>query len=156
MMYMCTCAFKHSFLHDPVLNSNSNSNFKRFFSQYPMKIHSSFFTCSSLFSEIAYHNERAGEAFQKTSGGLFSRQEELLSSQADLRARSDADLAERREAAVLAADKLVRKVTEEARKADENTIKVRQCRESVSLKFQSRLFLLLIVSAFVRSREKVL
>ncbi len=25
-MYMCTCAFKHSFLHEPVLNSNSNSN----------------------------------------------------------------------------------------------------------------------------------
>ncbi len=23
MMYMCTCAFKHLFLHEPVLNSNS-------------------------------------------------------------------------------------------------------------------------------------
>ncbi len=26
MMYMCTCTFKHSFLHEPVLNSNSNSS----------------------------------------------------------------------------------------------------------------------------------
>ncbi len=76
------------------------------------------------FSELASHNDRAGESFRSSSSAVHLRQDGLLRARSDLMSKQQEDLRARREAAVARGESMAQGVVEEAGATDESVRKV--------------------------------